>query len=199
MKTPTRLALSLILAAALTGCGSAGETAPRPANTTTGVNEVLEAGMAAADSANAAANSADTADSPESTTAIPTPEPIDESAVLSTTEGIDIDLTILSSTMVYAEVYTMVFAPDDYIGKTIKMNGLFASTHSEVTGKYYFACIVQDATACCAQGIEFVPAGDFTYPDDFPEDGTEVTVTGVFDTYKEGEYTYATLRDAEFS
>ncbi len=188
MKTLTRLFLSLILAATLIGCASAEEPTSRPANETAGVNEVLEAGMAAADSASTAAE-------PESI-AIPTPEPIDESVVLSTTEGIDIDLTQLSSTMVYAEVYNMVFGPEDYIGKTVKMRGLFSTFHSEVTDKYYFACIIRDATACCAQGIEFIPAGEFTYPDDFPEDGTEVTVTGTFDTYTEGDYSYCTLREA---
>ena len=46
--------------------------------------------------------------------------------------------------------------------------------------------IIQDATQCCAQGIEFVPLEDYTYPDDFPEIGENICVTGVFDTYKIG-------------
>ena len=29
---------------------------------------------------------------------------------------------------------------------------------------------------------------DYSYPEDYPAPGTEVTVTGVFDTYMEGEY-----------
>ncbi len=41
------------------------------------------------------------------------------------TDGVDVDLTRLSSTMVYSEVYNMMYAPDDYIGKTIKMTGQF--------------------------------------------------------------------------
>ena len=39
------------------------------------------------------------------------------------TDGIDVDLTKLSSTMVYSEVYNMMYTPDDYIGKTVKMKG----------------------------------------------------------------------------
>ena len=54
-----------------------------------------------------------------------------------------------------------------------------------------------DATACCAQGIEFNPTDDYTYPDDFPLDGDTVTVEGEFDTYVEDGYKYCTLRNAK--
>lgn len=50
--------------------------------------------------------------------------------------------------------------------------------------------------ACCAQGMEFILKGDYQYPEDYPELGEEITVTGVFDTYQEGEFEYCTLRDA---
>ena len=59
------------------------------------------------------------------------------------------------------------------------------------------ACIIQDATACCAQGIEFVLTEDYVYPDDYPEVDEEICVVGVFDTYQEGDYTYCTLRKAK--
>ena len=65
------------------------------------------------------------------------------------------------------------------------------------SGNNYFACIIADATACCSQGIEFVLKDDYTYPDDYPEEGGDICVVGVFDTYQEGEYSYCTLRDAE--
>ena len=76
------------------------------------------------------------------------------------------------------------------------MDGLFAYYHDEATGNYYFACIIQDATACCAQGIEFVLTEDYTYPDDYPEVNEEICVVGVFDTYEENGRTYCTLREA---
>ncbi|MBQ6441943.1 MAG: zinc ABC transporter substrate-binding protein [Lachnospiraceae bacterium] len=127
----------------------------------------------------------------------PEPESIDGSeTAVSTTDGIDVDLTTLSSTMVYAEVYNMMVQPEDYTGKTVKMDGLFSSYHDEQTGKDYFACTIMDATACCSQGIEFVLTDDYVYPDDYPEEGGEICVCGVFDTYQEGDYTYCTLRDA---
>ena len=84
-------------------------------------------------------------------------------------------------------------APQDYIGKTIKMDGIYTFMHDDTSGMDYYACIIKDATACCAQGIEFVPGN----PEACPEEGGDVTVVGVFDVYQEGEYMYCTLSDAE--
>ncbi len=112
-------------------------------------------------------------------------------------DAVDVDLTVLSSTMVYSEVYNMMSEPSSYIGKTVKMAGPFACFHDDATDKYYFACIIRDATACCAQGLEFVLKDERSYPDEYPELNEEICVVGVFDTYKEGEYLYCTLRNAE--
>ncbi len=108
-----------------------------------------------------------------------------------------VDLTALSSTMVYAEVFNMVCAPEDYIGRTVKMAGQFAASEDADTGMIRFSCMIADATACCRQGLEFMLASDAVYPDDYPAPGTEITVTGVFETYEEGGYTYCRLADAE--
>lgn len=127
----------------------------------------------------------------------PEPEPINKSKTAAgSTEGIDIDLTALSSTMVYSEVYNMMVSSEKYIGKTVKMAGSFSFYHDEASGNNYFACIIADATACCSQGIEFVTTDDNTYPDDYPEVGGEICVVGVYDTYQEGGKTYCTLRNA---
>lgn len=109
-------------------------------------------------------------------------------------ETVDVDLTKLGSTMVYSEVYNMMNTPEDYMGKRVRMKGSFA--YAQGDNKYYFACLISDATACCSQGIEFVLKDERTFPEDYPERGTEITVTGVFDTYKEGEHQYCQLVDA---
>ena len=41
------------------------------------------------------------------------------------TAVVDIDLTALSGIMVYSEVNSMISFPDNYIGKTVKMQGQF--------------------------------------------------------------------------
>ena len=112
------------------------------------------------------------------------------------TGGIDVDLTKLSSTMVYSEVYNMMVSPDNYTGKTVKMNGAFAYYEDPETKKQYFACIIADATACCSQGLEFILTGKHTYPNDYPEVGSEITVTGTFELYTENGFQYCRLADA---
>ena len=111
------------------------------------------------------------------------------------TEKIDIDLTAMSSTMIYSEVQNMMTAPDDYVGKKVKMAGQF--NVAEVGDNRYFACLIKDATACCASGVEFVWAGEHSYPGDYPEENAPITVTGTFTTYKEGEATYCQLKAAD--
>lgn len=112
-------------------------------------------------------------------------------------EGIDMDLTTMSSTMVYANVYSLISYPDDYLGQTIKMEGVSSSFHSETNGNYYFACVIQDAAACCSQGIEYELTEEFINPDDYPSDGDQICVVGVFDMYEEDGMYYVTLRDAQ--
>lgn len=109
---------------------------------------------------------------------------------------VDVDLTEMSPTMVYSEVYNMMMTPEDYVGKSVRMNGMYVSFYEEEKDFRYFACIVKDATACCSQGIEFVLTEDYRYPEDYPEDGDDIVVTGVFDTYMEGSHMYCTLKDA---
>lgn len=112
---------------------------------------------------------------------------------------IDLDLTKISGTVVYSQVYDMLTEPDTYMGQKIKMKGSFSYFQDPDTLKEYFAAVIADATACCSQGIEFVWKGQHSYPKDYPPLGTEVTVTGTFDTYVEGEYMYVQLIDADVS
>lgn len=113
---------------------------------------------------------------------------------------VDIDLTQMSSDMVYATVYQMLADPDSYIGKTIRVKGIYYSNFYEVTSKYYFYIIITDALACCAQGIEFIwDDGNHVYPDEYPEDESEVVITGIFNTYTEenSDNVYCNLMNAE--
>lgn len=125
--------------------------------------------------------------------------PSQETSAETCASGVDVDLTVLSSTMVYSEVYNMMVKPDDYKGKTVKMKGQFVPYYDESTGNYYFACFISDATACCSQGIEFILTDDYSYPEDYPKEGDTICVVGTFDTYMEGEYMYCTLREAKLA
>lgn len=110
---------------------------------------------------------------------------------------VDVDLTKLSSTMVYSEVYNMMESPESYLGKTVRMCGQFALYEDTESGVRYFACIIADETACCSQGLEFVLEGNPAYPQDYPELGSEITVTGEFRTYEENGNLYCHLTGAK--
>ena len=120
-------------------------------------------------------------------------------------DGVDVDLTVLSSTMVYSEVYNMLYYDQEsYYGKTVKANGIFAIYQMVVDGvtqpaPVAYACIIADATACCAEGMEFVLKGDLTYPDDYPELGAEITVIGEFQSYEENGMTWYHLVNARLA
>jgi len=207
----------ILLTAVIYGCSNGSEAAVRVENKSPGVEEVLEKGMAEADAGSTGEQTGESGEysltksldeyySEEKTgerksglnDGAPEPESFeDEKSALSGTEGIDVDLTAISSTMVYSEVYNMMIDPEQYVGKKIKMRGLFSTYHDEASGKDYHACIIQDATACCSQGIEFELTDGYVYPDDYPEVGGDITVVGTFDIYEEGEMKYCTLRNAE--
>ena len=120
-------------------------------------------------------------------------------------DGVDVDLTVLSSTMVYSEVYNMLYNdPAYYLGKTVKAKGTFSLYQLVTDGVLQpdpvaYACIIADATACCAEGMEFVLEGDYTYPDDYPELGAEITVIGEFQSYEENGMTWYHLVNARLA
>ena len=108
--------------------------------------------------------------------------------------SIDVDLTKLNAIMVYSEVNNMMTIPEDYIGKKVRMRGKLAVY--KYPERNYYTCIIADATACCQQGMEFLWAGDHKYPEDYPNEGDEITVTGTFDIYYEGDKKYCQLKDS---
>ena len=118
---------------------------------------------------------------------------------------VDVDLTVLSSTMVYSEVYNMLYNdPAHYLGKTVKARGTFSIYQLVTDGVLQpdpvsYACIISDAAACCAEGMEFVLEGDLTYPDDYPELGAEITVIGEFQSYEENGMTWYHLVNARLA
>lgn len=182
------LKITLILCFAvilITGCGKSENNGKR-LNTENSVNEVISDQMEKADEATDNKNT----EAAEYDISLPVTETEDmgiKRQDSNTTEhSVDYDLAEMSSDMVYATVYQMMAAPQQYEGKTFRINGNFYASYYENTNKYYYYCIVQDAASCCAQGLEFVwEDGNHVYPDEYPEENTEVIVEGTFETYRE--------------
>ena len=108
----------------------------------------------------------------------------------STTGKIDLDLTKMSPTMIYSTIFDMLVMPEDYVEKNIKLKGWFATYTDPTNGEIYYAVVVPDATACCQQGIEFVWPGEHNYPADFPDTGSDITVTGCYKLIENDGITY---------
>ena len=182
MKKTIRIWICAALILVFGGCSLRESASGRTGSSILTVNDVLSAGMA--EGKQAENGEAEDAKSGNASS----PVSADPAAV---SGQVDVDLTKMSATMVYSEVYNMLAVPDDYIGKTVRMSGKFQIYEGE--GRNYYVVIIPDATACCQQGMEFILAD----PDAYPEPGRDVTVTGVFDTYYEGEYTrFCQLIDA---
>lgn len=97
-------------------------------------------------------------------------------------EGLDtVDLTQMGSNFVFGVISNMMMSPTDYLGKRLVMKGVAAQTTIEITGETFYAVIIADAQACCAQGIEYVLQDGLAYP----QDGDAIIVSGIFETYKE--------------
>ena len=143
------------------------------------------------------------------TESIPVPEdqqsPEESEQLQSYAGKVDVDLTVLSSTMVYSEVYNMLYNdPAHYLGKTVKARGEFSIYQLVTDGVLQpdpvsYACIISDAAACCAKGMEFVLKDDLAYPDDYPELGAEITVIGEFQSYEENGMTWYHLVNARLA
>lgn len=102
---------------------------------------------------------------------------------------VDYDLTVMKGDMLYATISQMMMNPEMYEGKTFRIRGAYYSGYYEATDKYYHYCLIEDASACCAQWMEFVwDDGSHKYPDEYPELYDYITIEGRFETYtEEGE------------
>ena len=95
--------------------------------------------------------------------------------------AVDIDLTKMSSTMVYSTVFNMVNSPTKFIGKTMRMRGEYTTYHISIDDptQIIHACLVRDAAGCCSQGLEFI-LSDGKYP----TGASEITVVGTIAVQK---------------
>ena len=115
-------------------------------------------------------------------------------------DGIDYDLTAMDGDLVYASVYQMMVEPEAFEGKVMKISGRYYASFYDPNNRYYHYVIIEDAMACCAQGMEFVwDDGSHVYPDEYPKDNSYVEVVGTFETYTETDgQVYCRLKDASF-
>ena len=198
MKNLKKCMVLLLCILLITGCSNKKGTNGKGVNNTNSIEKVIDNQIANED------GKTETTESEKASSDVESNKDIEDTIsgaenVRDTDETVDYDLTQMSSDMVYATVYQMMVTPEEYEGKTFRIDGNFYATYYEATKKYYFYCVIQDATACCAQGMEFVwEDGSHIYPDEYPKDNAEIVVEGTFETYREDgdENLYCRLSDA---
>ena len=91
----------------------------------------------------------------------------------------DLDMTGLNYNMISSLLFNMLVEPETYLGKRIKMKGQFYSEFDETNLVRHYSVLIYDATACCQTGLQFIRQGEYVFPDDYPEQMTEITVSGI--------------------
>lgn len=112
--------------------------------------------------------------------------------------NIDIDLSELTGNGMYLGICMIMDDAESYVGKSVKCTGKYTEYTDPETGARYHTCITEDDDGC-TRGIEFIPQKSYLYPQDYPNEGDIVTVTGIVAIYSEGGTYYCTLKDAEIS
>lgn len=103
-----------------------------------------------------------------------------------------IDLTTMSSTMAMTQVQNMGNFPDQFVGKTIKMSGVWTR---EKTTEPSYSCMYSDAAQCCVYGLSVTLADS----EELPLEGTNVTIEGQFELYKDGKTQKIRIKNAVVS
>ena len=100
---------------------------------------------------------------------------------------VDINLSKMSETMSHAKAETIIGAPNDYVGQTIKIKGKYSYSYWEDSGRYYHDIIVE-GSATCPKMFEL----DWeTWYGDIPEDGAAIEIIGTLRSYPENGNVYA--------
>lgn len=109
----------------------------------------------------------------------------------------EIDLTMMSPTMLFAEVVNMTRTPKKYDGAMVTLRGgLMILAVDLETGVGSYSCYVEDATKCCQRGIGFTidrPLEDTS----ILVEGSEVIIKGTFEIYEMGGRSFVRIADCE--
>ena len=122
------------------------------------------------------------------------PSPQNPADDVTVSADVDVDLTILSSTMLAATLSGIMENPDGYIGKTIRISGNYSNFFYDIAGQWYhYVVVINDAAGCCSQGLEFKLSDNHVYPDDYPKENDLIEMVGVLNRYTESGVTYPYL------
>ena len=105
---------------------------------------------------------------------------------------VDYDLSEMNFTMISSFFFQMLVESEKYENKIFKIKGKFQSFENEENPAAlpYFSVIMNDATMCCQEGIDFVWEGNHNWPADYPDQDQEITIIGKYIVSETDGFTY---------
>ncbi len=107
------------------------------------------------------------------------PTSSDYTTVLDDGTVVDYDFTKMSSTITYAQIYDMMWNPDFYVGKVLKVQGVYYSKYFDDISSEQHYVVINDALGCCPQGLEFIVTEEEN--PSFPQADSLVEIYGTFE------------------
>ncbi len=90
--------------------------------------------------------------------------------------NVDLDLSAMPASIAYAQALAMQREPEDYLGMTVRIGGIFNYSEARQRG----VVVIADIAGCCETSLDFTCAEDVRYPEDYPDLYARFTVVGVF-------------------
>lgn len=102
---------------------------------------------------------------------------------------VDEDITLLPTSLAFAQVQRMMYYPEEYDGSTVKMIGLYYYEQIPALGIGIRAIMMMDETSCCQGYFEL----EFPEGTKYPDIGDEIMVVGSYESRNDGTYSYGVL------
>jgi hypothetical protein len=98
---------------------------------------------------------------------------------------VDVDLTRLGDNMRMAEYANILSTPEEFLGKTIRVSGLYFTIVDPVSWRLTNIVTITEPDSCCPpEGFEVIVGSfDNPLPFDFPLEGRRIELAGVFSSY----------------
>ena len=122
-----------------------------------------------------------------------TEETEDDVLVLEPLEPIELpkgDLIEIKEKLFIAQTNDVYFNTEDYLGKTIKYEGIFSAYEDAVSGNTYYS-VIRYGPGCC--GVDANAGFEVVWDKEYPKVDDWVEVVGVLEEYEEDGQTYIHL------
>ena len=100
------------------------------------------------------------------------------------------DVIEIKEKLFIAQTNDIYFNTEDYLGKTIKYEGIFSVFEDPVSGNTYYS-VIRYGPGCC--GVDANAGFEVVWENEYPKDNDWVEVIGVLEEYEENGQTYIHL------